>query len=168
MKIFDFATRLMSMSDKVWRRHANPWSVWTRIPLIFVMAPAAYSWKYLGWWAVLPLSLCFIWAYLNPRIFAPVKAIDTWASKAVFGEKIFTERKKKGHRIPLHHIQVANILTISASLFALLMILGIVLLDAWMTFAGTLGSWLSKMWFIDRMVWLYEDKKELLDLKEED
>lgn len=163
MKIFDFATKIMSMNDEVWLRHANPWSVWTRIPFIFILVPVAYSWKWLGWYILIPLSIACLWIYLNPRIFPPVKEINSWGSKAVMGEKIFTERKTKGYELPNHHIKMSNILTTASALFFIPAIAGIVILNPWMTAIGTLASWLCKMWFIDRMVWIYNDHRELLE-----
>ena len=46
--------RCLHMDDVVWRRHANPWSVWTRLPLapLLVAVIFARTWLWnlvLGW-----------------------------------------------------------------------------------------------------------------------
>jgi len=49
MDICHWAERAMAMNDRVWLRHANPWSVWTRIvtPLPMLIA-AMFSRQWLG------------------------------------------------------------------------------------------------------------------------
>lgn len=39
----------------------------------------------------------------------------------------------------------------------LLVILGVYLLESWPTILGTVMVYLGKLWFLDRMVWLWED-----------
>lgn len=43
---------LHGMSDESWRRHANPWSVWTRFAAIPAFELAAWSQQWLGWWCL--------------------------------------------------------------------------------------------------------------------
>ena len=40
----------MAMKDATWERHANPWSVWTRVPLLPLFALALYMRGPLGPW----------------------------------------------------------------------------------------------------------------------
>jgi hypothetical protein len=57
-------------------------------------------------------------------------------------------------------VRVAHILiAISAAGFAAAL-MGALLNDLLMTVSGGLVAWFSKMWFCDRMVWLYEDMKD--------
>ena len=51
MKLLDNYARAAGMSDEAWRRHANPWSVWTRfaaIPLMMLAAALAGAALLLG------------------------------------------------------------------------------------------------------------------------
>ncbi len=41
-----------------------------------------------------------------------------------------------------------------------LLIHGLYLLEIWPTLLGAVLIYLGKMWFIDRMVWLFEDMKD--------
>lgn len=43
---------------------------------------------------------------------------------------------------------------------ALIWIYGLYALDFWATVAGVLGTVLPKAWFVDRMVWIYENMKD--------
>ena len=123
----------MSMDDAVWRRHANPWS---------------------GWGALIAVLLVLIWVWLNPRIFAPPDHLDNWMSKGVMGERIFLEHRAE---VPAHQRRAALILS-------LLSVPGLIVM-AWGLWTywwegvvfGTVLSMLPKIWFVDRMVWIYED-----------
>ncbi|CUH46203.1 hypothetical protein RUA4292_00368 [Ruegeria atlantica] len=52
MDIARFSERLMGMKDEIWLRHANPWSVWTRVltPLP-LLALAIWSREWIDNWA---------------------------------------------------------------------------------------------------------------------
>jgi len=160
MKILEFVTKIMCMSDDVWLRHANPWSVWTRIPSIFVLVLAFWSRIWIGLYFIIPVSIVLLWAWLNPRIFPKPKSMDNWGGKGVFGEKIFTSQKKEKVNIPKHHIVAAYITIIIIIIGSIILIYGLWILDLWITIAGTSIAFLGKMWFVDRMVWLHEDMKE--------
>ena len=59
--------------------------------------------------------------------------------------------------MPDHHLRaIRNINLITFAGF-LLAIYGLVLLDVTMTVFGTLATMLGKTWFLDRMVWLFQD-----------
>ena len=55
---FRGAERLMGMDDRAWARHANLWSVWTRIltPLP-MLALSIWSRAWIGAWCVVPIAL---------------------------------------------------------------------------------------------------------------
>ena len=163
MKILDFASNLMSMSDEVWMRHSNPWSVWTRVPLLILFAIAIWSRIWIGWFAIIPIGVLIIWTWLNPRVFPKPRSTKNWASKGVFGEKIFVNRKKLKTVIPEHHQQAAKILTIISFVGFVLMIYGLYILHPWITAIGTTVAFIGKLWFVDRMVWLYEELKDSND-----
>jgi hypothetical protein len=43
----------------------------------------------------------------------------------------------------------------------MLVIWGVYRLDAFATILGTVIAYMGKLWFLDRMVWLWEDMKDL-------
>jgi hypothetical protein len=66
------------MTDEVWKRHANPWSVWTRFGAIPLMILAIWSRVWLGRWCLVPIAAVIVWLWLNPRVFAPVENPTGW------------------------------------------------------------------------------------------
>ena len=159
MDVFAQAERMMDMDERTWMRHASPWSVWTRfftcVPLISL---AVWSRVWIGWYAVLPVALSFAWTWWNPRAFSAPRSTDNWASKGTFGERIFLERRKGD--VPAHHVRAATVLSLLSGVGAIPWIAGLVLLDPWMTITGSVGVVLPKAWFVDRMVWIYEEMKD--------
>ena len=91
------AERVMGKDDAVWLRHANPWSVWTRImtPLPLLIA-AAFSRIWLGWGALVPIAVVMVWICLNPRLFAAPRDFRSCAAQGVLGERVFL--RKRRHR----------------------------------------------------------------------
>ena len=158
MDIFDKAERLMTMDDQVWKKHASPWSVWTRFftvtPLISL---AVWSRAWLGWYSLVPIGIAIFWSWYNPRAFPEPKFTNNWSAKATFGERVFLERRKVD--IPQHHLQAANVLTFMSFIGFLIWIYGLLTLNFWATVAGLIGVVMPKAWFCDRMVWIYEDMK---------
>ncbi len=146
---------LMAMDERTWRRHANPWSVWTRIPLLAVIVAILFWRDVLSWWTALLLALVALWAWYNPRAFPEPASTNHWASKAVMGERIWLNRKAVP--IPAHHERWARGLTIASAAGLLPLAWGLVIQDFWLTAFGTLWAMGGKLWFIDRMVWLYDD-----------
>ncbi len=161
MKILEISTKIMSMSEETWFRHSNPWSVWTRIPIIFFLVLAIWSRVWISIYSLIPIIIVLIWTWLNPRLFPKPKSTNNWASKGVFGEKIFIDRKKDKTEVPKHHIIAATITTYIAVGGTIILIYGLFISDVWITITGTSIAFLGKMWFVDRMVWLYEDMKHL-------
>ncbi|MDF5751760.1 DUF6653 family protein [Spongiactinospora sp. TRM90649] len=56
------------MTDEAWRRHANPWSVWTRFAAIPAMILAVWSRDWIGWWSLVPIAVVIVWLWLNPQV----------------------------------------------------------------------------------------------------
>jgi len=76
-----------AMSEEVWARHANPWSIWTRYATFPMLILSIWSRVWFGWWALIPIFLTLVWLWLNPRGFEKPSSTDNWASKAVLGRR---------------------------------------------------------------------------------
>jgi len=154
----EFIAKVFSMSDAVWERHANPLSVWTRYSVLPILVIAFWSIIWLGWWSIVCVVAAITWVWINPRLFPKPKSTNNWASKAVLGERVWLNRKKVP--VPERHRRLPNILSIVASIGMVLCIYGVVRLQVWPTIFGIALTYMAKSWFLDRMVWLYEDMKE--------
>ena len=153
--VFSLSERLMRMDDAAWARHSNPLSVWSRFSVMPLLTLAIASRVWLGWGCLLPITLVLIWTYLNPRLFGPPQNTDSWASKGTFGERLFLARHTL--TIPAHHLRWAKSLTLISALGLLPWTWGLWTLDLWPILLGLTLTMGAKAWFVDRMVWLYED-----------
>lgn len=147
--------RAFGMDDATWARHANPWSVWTRVPILLLFAPAIWSRVWIGWWALLPVGLLILWTWINPRAFPPPRTLDHWASRAVLGERLWIDR----HRTPIppHHRLAPHILSALSTLGLPFLLYGLCVLHFWSTLLGLALVYFGKLWFLDRMAWLARD-----------
>ncbi len=158
MTIEQKIANLFNMDDKTWRRHANPWSVFTRTSALPLIVLAVWSRVWLGWWSLPFIALSILWTWLNPRIFRQPKTTNHWASRGVFGERVWLNRKNVP--VPERHRNFPNILSVVSAVGTLFVVWGVIMLDLWPTIFGNVVAILSKYWFLDRMVWLYEDMKD--------
>lgn len=149
---------LFQMTDEVWARHANPWSVLTRFPILPLIIISIWSRTWINWWCLIPIIIAIIWTWINPRIFPKPTSTNNWFSKAVFGERVWLNRQKI--EIPQHHQPVINILNLISFVGLPFCIWGLIQLNIWPTLLGVILVILGKMWFLDRMVWLYEEMKD--------
>jgi len=150
---------MFKLTDENWMRHANPWSVWTRYSVLPIIVLAFWSRIWIGWWSVIPAVISLAWMYLNPVFFGRAKSTKNWASKAVLGERVWMNREEIV--VPEYHKNVPKILNIISSVGMILSIWGIVILSLWPVILGVSLAYLGKSWYLDRMVWLYEDMKHL-------
>lgn len=135
------------LSEKTWERHANPWSGWTRVLSIPVLAVGLYLHNF---WI---LGAVVVWVIINPVIFPKPKSVDSWMSKGVLGEQLyFKDGKKFKKDLPT----LLNILNIP--IFAAFLYFGWQQNVEAMVLAGILAMTI-KFWFIDRMVRLQEDEQ---------
>ncbi len=141
-----------------WLKHANPWSVWTRFATLPFLVLAIWSRVWIAWYCLVPISILIIWLIINPTLFKRPQNLDNWASKSVLGEKYWSERKTKP--VPKHHNTPILILTILQTIGGVALIIGLWKLEVNWTIAGTIIVYLAKMWFLDRMVWVFEDMKK--------
>ena len=156
--VFALSERMMGMDDATWTRHANPWSVYSRTSILPLMTAAVLSRVWLGWWALVPITLVVLWTWWNPRAFGAPKTTNSWAAHGTFGERVFLNRTKVP--IPAHHKRWAIALSIVSGLGLPPWIWGLWQLDLGMTLFGLTLLFGGKLWFIDRMVWLYQDMKD--------
>ncbi|HEV7265944.1 MAG TPA: DUF6653 family protein [Falsiroseomonas sp.] len=147
--------RLHRMDEAAWARHANPWSVWTRVPILPLLVLAVWSRAWIGWWALLPVAVLLAWTWVNPRAFPPPISTANWGSHAVLGERLWLERNTVP--VPARHRVMPKLLNGMAAAGGLLLVVGLVWLLPWATLTGLAVAMLSKFWFLDRMTWLVAD-----------
>ncbi len=147
--------RWFGMTDDVWERHANPWSVWTRYLSLPLLALAVWSRVWIGHWAWVPVLLSLLWVWLNPRVFSKPCTTESWAAKAVLGERVWLKRADVS--VAIWHRGVIAAANAVAAIGATVLSIGLFRLDVNHTCYGILLTLVGKTWFLDRMVWLYQD-----------
>jgi len=115
------------MTDDAWKRHANPWSVWTRFAAIPLMILAIWSRVWLGWWCLVPIAVVMVWLWLKER-----------------------------DRVPRDHLRVLRLLVPVGAAGFVLLAYGLVRLEVWPTIFGASLIVLAQLWRIDRLVVFYE------------
>ncbi|OPX64882.1 MULTISPECIES: DUF6653 family protein [unclassified Methanoregula] len=149
--------KAFALDDMTWRRHANPWSVALRNTALPLLVLAIWSRLWLGWYALIPLAIAILWIWYNPRIFPEPTSFDHWASKAVFGERVWLNRDSVP--VPAHHRKVPKVLSAVSGIGMLFVFWGILVFDPWPTLFGMALVYAGKLWFLDRMAWLWEDMR---------
>ncbi len=147
--------KIFGLEGEKWLKHANPWSVWTRFATLPFFILAIWSRVWIRWYSLIPIGVLIVWLIINPTLFKPPKNLDNWASKSVLGERLWTERKKR--YIPKHHRIPILILTILQLIGTGFLLIGLWRLDVCTTIIGTIIIYFAKMWFLDRMVWIYTE-----------
>jgi len=161
MSVLNKVTKLFGLNDTTWMQHSNPWSVWTRLFILPFFALSIWSRIWIGKYSILLVVVLIFWTWINPRFFGKPSTTKHWSSKAVFGERVWL--KKKEIAIPQHHIKVAFILNLITGSGLPFLIWGLYALHIWSVLIGLFIVILGKMWFLDRMVWIYEDMKDSSD-----
>lgn len=149
---------LLRMNDATWKRHASPWSVWTRFLILPLLVLAIWSRVWIGWWCFAPIALLILWTAVNPRAFPKPPSTHNWASKATFGERVWLNRKNVP--IPKHHFRFSHALNAATASALIPLIYGLITREPLTTFLGLALIIVGKLWFLDRMVWLYQDMKD--------
>ncbi len=158
MRSFRWAEHLMAMDDATWARHSNPLSGWSRLSVLPLLSLAIWSRVWIGWWALLPLALVLLWTWINPRLFGPPARTDNWMSRGVLGEKLWLAHAKDPALA--HHRAVVRALSGLSGVGAMVWLIGLGLLNLPLTLAGLVTAMLSKLWLLDRMVWVHRDMTE--------
>ena len=124
--------KFFNLTDENWMKHSNPWSVWTR---------------------------SLLWMFFNPIFFPRPSSTKNWASRSVLGERVFLNRDTI--KIPeIHTGGIHTILNLISSSGMILAIWATVTYSVWGAILGIALAYLGKSWYLDRMVWLYNDMKE--------
>jgi hypothetical protein len=146
------------LDDTAWIRHANPWSVILRNTVLPVLVIAFWSRFWFGWWALVPIACALLWAWLNPRIFPAPQSLDHWTSQGVLGERVWLNRDMIP--VPVYHRTIPNILSAVSGTGILFIAWGVLVFDPWPVLFGAAVVYLGKLWFLDRMVWLWHDMRD--------
>lgn len=151
--------RLHRLDEAGWARHANPLSGWTRAVTLPALTLVLWNRDALGVWTWPLVAALVLWTLVNPRLFPPPRDASAWMTRAVFGERIWLDRRNV--EVPLHYRRaVPVILAISLAGLPLLG-WGLYTMNGWATLFGLALGLLGKFWFLDRMVWLYGDMRKI-------
>ncbi len=147
--------KAFGLTGDAWQRHANPWSVYTRIPIPPLLAAAIWTRSRLGWRSLVPVGLVCAWTAVNPRAFPPPDSLDHWASRSVLGETYWGNRKAVP--VPPRHRVAPNVLGVISAAGVPFVARGLVARNGWMVAFGLSVQMAGKLWFLDRMALLYDE-----------
>lgn len=152
--------RLFGLRGETWLRHANPVSVWVRFAVLPLIALSIWSRRWIGRWSLLALGASLVFTVVEPLLFPPPRSTRNWASRGVFGERIWADRNTVDLPEQFRSTAVPN--TTYAFQFAGLAALarGLAVFDVRSVVAGLLLVQCAKAWFIDRMVLLFRTMAE--------
>lgn len=153
MNVLQRYARVAGMSDEAWKRHANPWSVWTRFAAVPMMLLAIWSRTWIGWWSLLAIAAVILWLWWNPQAFAPVDKPTAWSSKGIYGERLWLQSSSQQ---PAGFAVVQRIWAAGALSGAALLIWGLVVLEVWPTVFGAVLITYGQLWRIDRLGVFYD------------
>ncbi|MEM6680012.1 MAG: DUF6653 family protein [Pseudomonadota bacterium] len=141
--------RAFRLDDDCWARHANPWSVWTRLPILPAITLLLLARESLGWWVFPGLCVAVLWAFVNPRAFPPPPDARAWASRAVLGERLWLAPETK---VPVAVAAAVRKMVAVQILGMLPLILGLWRLDTGLALLGLVLVLGGKMLFLQVMV----------------
>jgi hypothetical protein len=157
MDIFNRLSKVFGLNDETWMRHSNKWSVWTRFFIMPLIALSVWSHVWIGRYNLILISILVFWTWINPRFFKKPKTTKHWASKAVFGERVWLQKNE--FQIARHHLRailVFNLITTTGLPF---LVWGLYERLVWPVILGLVLVIFGKMRFLDRMKWTYEEMK---------
>jgi hypothetical protein len=151
--------RAFGLGGEGWMRHASPVSVWTRFAVLPLLAAAVWSRDWIGWWSLVPVALSLVFMMVNPLLFPRPGSTRNWASRAVFGERIWVDRNKTEIPEQFARSRVPTV-TYAVQIVGLaVLVYGLVELRLLDVVTGLLIVQCAKAWYLDRMVLLFEDMK---------
>ncbi len=151
--------RLFGLHGDAWMRHANASSVVTRFSCVSLIAVAIWSREWIGWYSLIAIAVAIVWMMVNPRVFGVPSSTRNWFSRCVFGERIWAERASI-ELPPQFRSWVPNLANLYSCIGMAGLIVGLTVLDVWFVVAGIVIVHGAKLWYLDRMVLLYETMKQ--------
>ena len=151
--------KMFGLEGDKWMRHANPTSVWTRFAILPVLAVAIWSYDWIGWWSLAPTVLVLVFLMINPLLFPQPSSTRNWASKSVFGERIWADRNEIVIPPQFRMSKVPTVSTAFQFVGVIALAYGLIRLDVIAVLSGVLITQLAKAWYLDRMVLLFEEMK---------
>jgi hypothetical protein len=100
-----------------------------------------------------------VFMMVNPLLFRESGSTRNWASRAVFGEHIWSDRDTVELPRQFRASKVPAVTTAIQVAGVALLAYGLVELDLLTVVAGLVLAQTAKGWYLDRMVLLYEDMK---------
>lgn len=158
MRLERLSEKIMGMSEQDWQRHTNPWSGWSRLITLPLLAFSIWSRVWIGPWFYLLLLLSLLWIWINPRLFKIPKNTENWMSKGVLGEKIWLQ--KKYICVPHSYKYLIRILNTFSALGMIPYIYGLVILNLYLVILGMVIIIISKLYFIHIMTKIYTHNKK--------
>jgi hypothetical protein len=150
--------RLHGLDAETWARHANPWSVCTRFPILPAAVLVLWSRDRLGGWTLALLAALALWAWLNPRVFPRPRSTAGWASRAVLGERLWLD--PAAAPLPAGAARPIRLAVAVALLGLLPLAWGVWQLAPLPTLVGLAATLGGKLWFLDRMVRLHDAARD--------
>ena len=149
---------LFGLQGEGWMRHANAASVWTRFAVVPLLTLSVWSWDWIGWYCLIPVALSLLWMGINPLFFKPPRSTKNWASRAVLGERIWSEGDRASFPAQFQS-RIPTMIATTQAVALLPLAYGLIVLDPIATVCGVLLVQIAKLWFLDRMVLLFEAMK---------
>jgi hypothetical protein len=137
-----------------WMRHASPWSVILRNTVLPSLIVAFWCRIWLGWRAAIPIADALLWTWVNPHLFPAPPSPDHRTSKSVPGG-VWLNRDAVP--VPGYHRRVPAILSAVGAIGLLFVAWGVLFFDPWPFLTGAVMVYMGKLWYLDRVVWLWQD-----------
>jgi len=97
-----------TLGDRLWERHANPYSGWSRVATLPLLMYGIHARRP----RVVALALGF--AVVNPVLFGPPDDADAWMTRVVLGERMYYR-----HRERRRPADLLNYLNVPLTVYAL-------------------------------------------------
>jgi hypothetical protein len=133
------------LSERVWRRHSSPWSVWTRIltyPLVYLPLWNR-SWK--------QGVVVTAWFAANPVIFPEPEDDSSWATRGVLGEKLWMAERPR---------DIIMLLSAASGMVGVVGLVAAYRRRLWPMMLCASAGFLLLLWGIDRYTVYYDQHKE--------
>lgn len=160
-KLFAFSARPPVMDspvpedfeERLWRRHSNPKSGWSRTVLMPALLFAVYhrNWRLAG--------AALLFTVLNPILFAPPENDNAWMTRVVLAERWWTREQQEGI-FDFTYPNGLNLLNIPISVYAFVAAYRRQPVQA--SVAGVLSMAL-KFWYVGALVHQYDTANERAD-----